>query len=200
MSRIEGFDVMDVSTSILHDPKFIRLGREYPALAGPGFTAYLSVTAESWKAGERLSIDDAWPVILAFNDAVVGALRAVKLLDARGRVTASAWRGFFEQARARREKSRERWRRANEARGQKPGDLNGNDSAATSRLPRGANAVTAPPSDSVRPSESESKKTPPNPPRRGGPRNRTKPAGLTDYDALMVSDEDELGSFAEAAR
>lgn len=153
MSRDEGFDVMDVSTSLPNDPKFRLLSREYPDALGTAFFAYVATMAESWKAGERVTVDVAWPPILPHDDGAVAALLAVKLLDPKRRVTASAWRGFFEQARIRREKSRERWRRANEKRHGETPNPNGEHRAATARSPRGTNAVTAPPipSDSDRP-------------------------------------------------
>lgn len=154
MSRIEGFDVMDVSTSLPNDPKFRQLAREAPAELGTAFMAYVATMAESWRAGERVSVETAWPPILPHSEAAVTAMQRVNLLDPRGRVTTSAWRGYFEQARERREKSRERWRRANEKRTKEPGNPIGNDRVATARSHRGANAVTAPPipsdSDSVR--------------------------------------------------
>ncbi|MBV9484596.1 MAG: hypothetical protein JO246_00910 [Frankiaceae bacterium] len=156
MSRTEGFDVMDVSTSLPNDPKFRELARRFPDDLAPAFMAYVGTMAESWRAGERVTVDVAWPSILPRSDSAVTALLAVKLLDRSRRVTVSAWRDYFDQARERREKSRARWRRANDARTRNPHDLIGNDSADTARLPRGANAVTAPPSDSVRPSDSES--------------------------------------------
>lgn len=156
MSRLEGFEVMDVSTALPNDPKVKRLAREHPEQLGPGFLVYVSTMAESWKAGERVSFDDAWPGYLTFDQATVDALQAVKLLDAKGRVTLSAWRAFFEQARDRREKSRERWRRANDKRGADHAMSNGAHSADATPLPRGSRAVHTPPSDSSVPSESDS--------------------------------------------
>ncbi|HEY8819555.1 MAG TPA: hypothetical protein VIM25_12155 [Candidatus Limnocylindrales bacterium] len=184
MSRAEGFDVMDVSTSILHDPKFRRLAREAPAHAGDGFTAYMSAMAESWKAGERLSVEDAWPPILPFDPAVVDALRAVKLIDARGLVTTTAWRGWFDPARKRREQSRERWRRANLKREQEAAVVSTTDRvsragkrAATASSPRGSSADTQArpyaPSDSV-PSRNH-EETPPPPAKRGRRKDETNP-------------------------
>jgi hypothetical protein len=134
---------MDVSTSILHDPKFVKLARSHPELAGNAFTVYSSTMAESWHEGQRLSAGEAWPVILPRVDrAVIDALREVRLLDAKDRVTVSAWREFFERARDRREKARDRWRRGNDKRAAEHVTASTNDSADTTRRQRGSDAVT----------------------------------------------------------
>lgn len=185
MSRDEGFDVMDVSTAIAHDPKFRRLAREHPELVAAGFTAYVSTMAESWKAGARMTVEDAWPQsIMTFDGHVVAGLKRVKLLTAQGYVTPSAWRDYFERAKTRREATRDRWRRANDKRA----SSNTKDSDDTALSPRGSDAVTA-----ANPlgTESESDSHSPRPPRRrrGGSKNGRHPG--TSYDAAMVSDDDE---------
>jgi hypothetical protein len=139
MSRSEGFDVMDVSTSVCDDPKFRRLFRESPDLAPAAFCAYLAAMAESWKAGRRVNVDDAWPVFVPFDAAVVEALIGVGLLDRRGFVDGKAWRSWFEPARKRREQARERWARYNAKR-----------DADTTALPRGNGVGTATSVPSVR--------------------------------------------------
>ena len=194
MSQLEGFAVMDVSTAILHDPKVGRLAREYPERLTTGFLVYVATMAESWKAGERVTVEDAWPSFLAFDQASIDAIRAVKLIDARGRIVPQAWRGWFDIAYERREKSRERWRRANRARtsdAPEPVHPNGEDSAEPARLPRGANAVQTriPRPTSVRPSVSSSKRdSPPNPPRRRGGRRNGRQLS-TSYDDVMIRDD-----------
>src|SRR4051812_7373717 len=110
-SRIEGFAIMDVSTSLHDDTKVKRLAREYPDSLGDGFLAYVATMGESWKAGQRLTVVDCWPSYRPFDPAVVHALKAVKLLDDDGQVTLSAWRGYYMQARKRRKSSRDRWTR-----------------------------------------------------------------------------------------
>lgn len=132
MSRDEGFAVMDVSVDIANDPKVRRLWRERPEQAGVGFYVYTATVGESWKAGQRVTAEYAWPATVPFDDAVVGALRHVGLLDRSSRVPATAWRGWFEPAKTRRDAARERWRRANEKR-----------HADAAMLPRGSDAVTA---------------------------------------------------------
>lgn len=190
---MDGFAVMDVSTSLHDDPKVKRLAREFPEQLGTGFLAYVATMGESWKAGQRLSVLESWPAHLPFDAAAVEALKAVKLLEQTGQVTASAWRGYFMQARKRRKTARDRWDRANKARRKKEAESNGNDNAVTARSHRGHRAATAAirTSDSVNPTEGDS--TPPTPsPARGHRNGRAKPApGLTDYDALMQRDDDE---------
>lgn len=132
MTRDDGFDVMDVSTAIVHDPKFRKLQRYAPDHAGDAFTAYVAVMAESWKAGRRVNLDDAWPVFLPYNDAASQALIHVGLLDGRGFIPPKTWRGWFDQARERRQKARERWARHN-----------ANRTGNTALEPRGSDAATA---------------------------------------------------------
>lgn len=132
MSRDDGFAVMDVSTDIVNDPKIRKLFRVAPDHAGAAFIAYIATTAESWKAGRRVSVDDAWPAFLPFDKAAVEALVHVGLIDARGLVTVKAWRGWFEPALARRCKARERWARHNAKR-----------DADTTPVPRGSDVGTA---------------------------------------------------------
>jgi hypothetical protein len=129
---------MDVSTSICDDPKFRRLAREYPDHVAVAFTAYVAVCAESWRAGRRVPQEEAWPAFLPFDEEAVLALYRVGLIDKRGCIVSKAWRSWYEPARERRDKARERWTRYNALRG-----------ADTTSLPRGSHADTA---TSVRPS------------------------------------------------
>lgn len=147
MSRDDGFAVMDVSVDLVNDPKVRKLYRYAPDHADRAVVAYVSTMAESWKAGRRVTIDDAWPGFVPFDKPAVEALAHVKLIDRTGRVNAKAWREWYEVAKARRDKSRDRWARYNRHR----------DADATS-LPRGSDADTAtsvPPVPSVRSSPPE---------------------------------------------
>lgn len=110
-SRDDGFAIMDVSTSICDDPKFRRIARERPDLVGVAFTAYLATMAESWRIGRRVGIEDAWPAVLPYDAEAAALLIAVGLLDKRGVLSPKAWRGWFEPARNRRDKSRADWRK-----------------------------------------------------------------------------------------
>jgi hypothetical protein len=141
MPRSLGFDVMDVSTSVCDDPKFRRLQREAPEHVAVAFTAYIATMAESWKAGRRVSIEDGWPAFLPFDRTVIDLLVSVGLLDSSGLVSPKAWRSWFEPARKRRQKARERWTR-----------YNANRDADTTVVPRGSDAGTATSVPSVRPS------------------------------------------------
>jgi hypothetical protein len=164
MPRFEGFEVMDVSTSLPNDPKVRRLAREHPDQLGGAFLVYVATVADSWQAGTRQSCEDSWPSYLAFDQAVVDALKDVRLLDGKGLVPAKTWRGWFEPARDRRDKTRERWRRANDRRQLSTDDPRSDDSGSTARTPtrtpRGHRAATvAIPSVPI-PSESESARSP----------------------------------------
>jgi hypothetical protein len=145
VTRDDGFPVMDISTSIVHDPKFRQLHRERPEHVPPAFLAYVAMLGESWKAGHRVSVGDAWPTLLPFDAEVVASMIQVKLIDDRGLPPRRAWDGWFSPARIRRDESRERWRRANAKRRGDTGS-DSDDSDDTARLPRGTRDVPQPPS------------------------------------------------------
>jgi hypothetical protein len=142
MSRDDGFPVMDISTSIVHDPKFRQLHREHPDHVPVAFMAYLACLGESWRAGRRVSVTEAWPILLPFDGEVVASMIRVRLIERSGLPPRRAWDGWYAPARERRDKSRERWRRANENRR----DVSASDSDDTALLPRGKNDVPRPPS------------------------------------------------------
>ena len=165
MSRDDGFAVMDVSTGYVDDAKWRKLVRHAPDDLGPAFIAYTATMAESWRAGRRVTIDDAWPALIPYSKPAIDALRHVGLLDSHGLVQSRAWRGWFGVAKGRRDTSRERWARANEKR---------RDDAAL--LPRGSHAATAAPVPllpSVPPVPSVGNQEIPPPPTSGG-RRKTK--------------------------
>lgn len=178
MSRDDGFAVMDVSVDIVNDPKIRKLYRHSPEHAGAGFAAYIATMGESWKAGHRVTVEDAWPAFLPFDPAAVAAMIHVGLLDAKGLVSSKAWRSWFTPAQSRREAVRERWRRANEKR-LHPST---NDSAATttetapsprgSRADTGANHSVPFRSDSV---PLDTRDSPPPPAERGRRKSATNP-------------------------
>jgi hypothetical protein len=132
MSRDDGFAVMDVSVDLADDPKVRKLWRYAPDHAGAAFIAYVATMGESWKQGRRVTIDDGWPAHVPFCQPAVDALLHVGLLDKGGRVSVNAWRGWFEVAKSRRDKSRDRWARYNAQR-----------NADTASLPRGSDVGTA---------------------------------------------------------
>jgi hypothetical protein len=143
---------MDVSTSIVHDPKFRLLHREHPEHVPAAFLAYVAMLGESWKAGRRVSVTEAWPTLIPFDADVVTSMIQVRLIDRNGLPPRRAWDGWWTPAYERREQSRERWRRANENRRSEPRG----DSDVTARSPRGLRDVPRPPSapsvPTVRPS------------------------------------------------
>lgn len=144
MSRDDGFAVMDVSTDLVNDPKIRKLYRHAPDHADRAVVAYLSTMGESWKAGRRVNVDDAWPAFIPFDQSAVAALVHVGLIDGRGMVMSKAWRGWFGPADDRRRKARAKWKRANDKRhAEAMGE--GGDTDATPESPRGTTAVTPSP-------------------------------------------------------
>lgn len=111
MTRDEGFAVMDVSTSLLQDPKVRKLQRHAPDRWPTAMVAYVSTMAESWKAGRRVTVEDAWPVGLAYDELAAEALQQVGLIDGSGLIVPRTWRSWFGKAKQRRNKSRADWRR-----------------------------------------------------------------------------------------
>lgn len=110
MSRDDGFAVMDLDTDFFNDVKVKRLIRHAPARAPMAITAYIAVATASWRVGRRLAIEDTWPSGLPLDQLAIDALRHVGMIDARGSVMPRTWRGWYEKARQRRDKSREDWR------------------------------------------------------------------------------------------
>jgi hypothetical protein len=106
MSRPDGFNIMDVSTSIQDDPKFRRLARAHPDLWASALGLYVVLLAASWKAGDRVMLSDAWPLFLPIDPAVVAAL-SVELLDDEGRIPEDTWQGWYGPAQERREARRD---------------------------------------------------------------------------------------------
>ena len=143
MARDDGFPVMDISTSIVHDPKFRLLHRERPEHVPPAFLAYVAMLGESWKAGRRVSVTDAWPALLPFDPSVVESMILVKLIDRNGLPPRRAWDGWWTPAYERREQARDRWRRANERRNAVPREDSEQTRMLTAMTPRGYRAVHA---------------------------------------------------------
>jgi hypothetical protein len=106
VSRAGGFVIADVDVNLLGDAKLKRLARAHADLFAAGVVAYLGTVLASWRAGERVTIDDAWPPLLPLDEAVPTALREAGLLDGKRRVTARAWASWFVPAFNRREQAR----------------------------------------------------------------------------------------------
>lgn len=194
MSRVQGFEVMDMSTSLLHDPKIRRLSREHADVLAPGFMAYVATVAESWKAGDRLSIEDAWPSYLPYDGAAIAALTAVGLLDDAGRVPVKAWRGWFAPARKRRESSRKRYSDWKARHSGQQANPNGNTNGELTVDQPLANGLQT----GIRPSvRQKNKKT--SSPTAQSKKNRPATSGRTNYDAAMVSDDDLPNAWTDAS-
>jgi hypothetical protein len=116
VSRDDGFTIADISTTLHEDSKFKRLARRYPGMVATAFMAFTATLLDSWRDGERLVIEDAWPMLIPFDAAVVDALKEVELLDAEGRVEAASWAVWFEPAKRRRDAAREAGRKGNRLR------------------------------------------------------------------------------------
>jgi hypothetical protein len=185
MSRDDGFVVMDVSTDIVNDPKVRKLYRHAPDHAGAGFAAYIATMADSWRAGRRVSVDDAWPACIPFDKPAVDALIHVGLLDRTGRIPVKSWRGWYEAARIRREKSRDRWRRYNEKR-----------DADTTDVPRGSDADTATSVPPVRPSSLPTGSSVP-PARARGKKNALEREPTREEALFALSEDYKAGRISE---
>jgi len=114
MSRDDGFDRMDVATSIADDKKFRLLAKRHPELYSAAFTAYVGgLLAMSWRDGDRLTLEEAWPTAVPWDDAVADALHEANLVDDESRIPWHAWEGWFGAASERRRAGRERHARYN---------------------------------------------------------------------------------------
>jgi hypothetical protein len=92
--RSDGFDRMDVSTSVDDDPKFRALGRRHPERLAVAGWAYIGLLARSWREGERLTLEEGWPALLAFDQDAAEALREVGLVDGEWRLPERAWEAW----------------------------------------------------------------------------------------------------------
>lgn len=151
MSRDEGFAVMDVSTSLLQDPKVRKLQRYAPDRWPVAMIAYVSTMSESWKAGRRVSVEDAWPVGLTFDALAAEALIQVGLVDGSGHIIPRTWRSWFGKAKSRRAKSRADWRKWQQEHRKRKGGVNP-DSDPDKVIPSVPPVRSVPSDPSVRPS------------------------------------------------
>jgi hypothetical protein len=114
MSRpdTEGFSIMDVSTAILDDPKFLRLNLRHPELYADGVVGFVATLARSWRKGRRVTAQEAWPVYRPECPEALDALVSVALLDRNYRLPSIGWRSWFDIASERRDATRERNRKS----------------------------------------------------------------------------------------
>jgi hypothetical protein len=151
MSRDDGFDVADVNTGHLDDPKvrslWRALGPDQDAMSRALLLHFATILA-SWRQGCRVPVDEAVPVWLDPDAALVDALRAAGLLDRSGKLPARSWKGWFSPAWERREVRRESGRLGGlRAKGQRPVSdaiamLQAPDSGATPDRPTGRSVRT----------------------------------------------------------
>lgn len=186
MSRDDGFPVMDVSTSIVHDPKFRLLHRDNPEHVTAAFLAYIAMLGESWKAGRRVSVTEAWPSLVPFDAEVVASMVRVRLVDRGGLPPRKAWDGWYLPALERRTKSRDRWARYNAKR-----------DADTTSLPRGNHADTATSVRSFNPSVPSD--SPSVPPSAGANDDGQKPGTKEERHRALIrlSEEFQAGHISE---
>lgn len=124
MSRAAGFSRADIDTGLLADPKVVRLVRQVrdPNAIAVATCLYVGLVLASWKAGERVTLDESLPAwFLDPVDDVRAALAAAELVDADGRIPAHAWESWYDPAYSSREKLRDKWAEANRRRGRNRG-------------------------------------------------------------------------------
>lgn len=109
MSRGDGFAIADVATDLLDDAKVKRLWR----LLAPDQCAmsrammlHQATLLASWGDGCRVTVDEATPLWLELDEALVEALIRVGMIDRSRRLPARSWKRWFEPARGRREARR----------------------------------------------------------------------------------------------
>lgn len=115
--RSDGFERMDVSTSIDDDPKFRALARRHPETFATALAAYVGLLARSWREGERLTLEEGWPALLQIDEKAICAMREVELVDDEDRLPQGAWTAWYGAAVERRRLGRERQHRADVRRG-----------------------------------------------------------------------------------
>ena len=120
MSRDDGFDVADMNTGHLDDPKVKALWRALApdqAAMSRALLLHLATLLASWRQGSRVTVDEAVPVWLAPDGELVAALQSVRVLDKSRRVPTHSWTGWFGPAWNRREARREAGRKGGQASG-----------------------------------------------------------------------------------
>jgi hypothetical protein len=106
--RDEGFPHADIDTGIFDDPKVRALARSSrdEGLVARAILAYIATFTASWRAGDRVTLEDAAPLWLSDVVDLGERLRDVRLLDDTNCVPEHAWEAWFRPAWERREKRR----------------------------------------------------------------------------------------------
>jgi len=110
MTRDAGLPRADIDTSLFDDPKVVALVRRlkdsFQIMVHVGL--YQAVVLKSWRAGERLTLDEAAPAWwLEPTDEVRANLEVVGLLDAEGRIPEKAFESWYRPAEKRYAQRRE---------------------------------------------------------------------------------------------
>jgi hypothetical protein len=106
MGRSDGFVVADVSSGHFDDDKVRKLWRRLQPDAAAmceAMTVHLAVVLASWRAGRRVTVEDALPLWLSPGEATVGVLADCGLLDRTGRIPMRSWNDWFGPAQSRKE-------------------------------------------------------------------------------------------------
>lgn len=150
MSRDDGFAIADTDTSLMSDPKVVALARRLrdsvATMAAVGL--YDAVRLASWKAGERLTLDEALPGWwLDPVDDMAAHLIAVGLLDAERRIPVGPWQSWFVPAYARRDHYRQlgaKGGKAKASRGSSEGSSEGSSVGSSAGYSAGSSAGSSP--------------------------------------------------------
>jgi hypothetical protein len=146
MSRDDGFDVADVATGHLDDPKVKALWRELAPdqdSMSRALMLHFATLLASWRQGCRVAVSEAVPVWLDLDVELVSALGRARLLDSAGKLPIRSWKSWFSPAWERREVRRESGRLGGlRAKGKRPltdaiAKLQQPDSGATPDRPSG---------------------------------------------------------------
>ncbi len=104
---------MDVSVTIASDFKFRRIARgEHPERYPIALAAYVGLLGQCWQEERRVPLVEGWPVLLDWDAAVAAEMAAVGLIDDAGCIPERTWAEWFEPARERRDRARERARQS----------------------------------------------------------------------------------------
>jgi hypothetical protein len=161
MSRDDGFTVADVDSAYLDDAKMRQLWQRLQDAdrMARAVVLHSATLLASWRHGERIRVMQAAPIWLPADDALVAALKAVKLLDRAGKIPEASWDQWFGAAWQRREARREIGRAGGRASGKR---------RATVSEPTVQRQSSA--SEPVRTDRTDPSVDTPQPPSRGGRR------------------------------
>src|SRR5262249_43753298 len=94
--------------------RLVRSSRD-EGLVARCIVAHSATVLASWRAGERVRLEDAAPIWLTDLDDIAARLSAADLLDPDGRIPERAWSGWYQPARERRQRRIEAGRKGGQA-------------------------------------------------------------------------------------